>query len=287
MNRTSRRSVSLTIKLALAATAVAPLLAVLSPAPAEAAAPGPLCSSASAAAQAEAQRLSQDLDRVLSARHGMISLAFSDLGTGVTCQLNGDLRFDSASVIKATILATLLSQAQANNRWLSRRDTALATAIITQSDNSAASALWKKVGGHSGVQRFLSAAGMDQTVPGNARAWGLSQITANDQLKLLRLLATGNAVLNDRSRSFELGLMSRVVESQRWGVPTGVRAGDQAANKNGWLPRAHLGWRIHTIGAVTGQHSYLIAVLSEGNPSMRYGVTSVSRISSTINQDVS
>jgi hypothetical protein len=38
--------------------------------------------------------------------------------------------------------------------------------------------------------------------------WGLTQITANDQVVLLRLLLNGNAILDPASRSYALKLMA-------------------------------------------------------------------------------
>lgn len=312
MRGKSRRPVRLRTKLAIATGAAVPLLAVATLVPSVAmssltkstpalakvvpqtakvhplvrAAPVPakffgLCSGGFA----EASRLDHDLSGALASRGGIISVALTDLDTGVTCAAHSGRHFDSASVIKATILAALLHQAQVRGSWLSGREQRLATAMITRSDNNAASALWWEVGGHSGVQRFLDEAGMDDTTAGYGGTWGLSQITAADQVKLLSLLVNPNRVLSDGSRAYELGLMRRVEGDQRWGVPSGVPAGDRVANKNGWLPRATLGWRVHSIGAVTGAHTYLIAILSEGDPSMGYGVTTVNRIAQVLNRD--
>src|SRR5258708_29191756 len=67
---------------------------------------------------------------------------------------------------------------------------------------------------------------------------------------LLRLLLSGNAVLDGPSRAYALGLMAQVIASQRWGVPAGAPASVTVHVKNGWLPRAAHGWRLHSIGGV-------------------------------------
>lgn len=244
---------------------------------------GAVCSAGSSSA--EAGRLSRALDSALASRRGTVSVAFFDLSSGVACDVGGTRHFDSASVVKTTILATLLFQTQNRHASLSASDRALSKAMITRSDNNAASALWRRIGGAPGMRRFLSAAGMTQTIPQVGGAWGLTQITANDQIKLLQLLATDNDVLTPASRAYELSLMTRVVAGQRWGAPTGALAGETVAVKNGWLPRAARGWRVHTTGVGLGRRSYLIAVLSDGNPSMSYGVTTVSRASRAINHN--
>lgn len=92
-------------------------------------------------------------------------------------------------------------------------------------------------------------------------------------------------MLAPASRAYELNLMTRVVAGQRWGAPTGAPHGETVAVKNGWLPLATRGWRVHTTGVGLGSRSYLMAVLSDGNPSMSYGVTTVSRAAQAINHN--
>ena len=76
---------------------------------------------------------------------------------------------------------------------------------------------------------------MSHTVLDDA-AWGLSQLTAQDELTLLTLLTTHGSVLSDTSRGYVLWLMSKVIPSQRWGVPDGAPADVTVSVKNGWLP---------------------------------------------------
>ena len=66
------------------------------------------------------------------------------------------------------------------------------------------------------------------------------------------------------------------------------RAGILTAHlKNGWLPRATHGWRIHSIGCFTGRGGgYSIAVLTQDNASMAYGVATVEAIARVINRDL-
>jgi beta-lactamase class A len=104
--------------------------------------------------------------------------------------------------------------------------------MITQSDNDAASALWAELGEHS-LQHFLNLAQMTHTDLGPGGYWGLTQITAYDEMRLLQLLLNPNPVLTAASRSYALGLMAHVTPSQRWGVPAGAPAGLTVHVKNG------------------------------------------------------
>src|SRR5258708_17853978 len=116
MNRTVRHPVRAAARAVLVAGVLISALAVEAAVPAQAAASAGLCSAGSSAA--EARRLSADIGAAAFSRRGAVGVAFADLDSGVVCNLRGRDRFDSASVIKATILATLLYQAQAHHRWL-------------------------------------------------------------------------------------------------------------------------------------------------------------------------
>ena len=57
--------------------------------------------------------------------------------------------------------------------------------------------------------------------------------------------------------------------------------------KNGWLPRATHGWRIHSIGTFTGRGGgYSIVVLTQDNPTMAYGIDTIEAIARAINRDL-
>jgi hypothetical protein len=189
-------------------------------------------------------------------------------------------------VVKVIILGALLRKAQAKHRSLTRTERALAWAMITRSDNGAASALWAETG-RTRLQHFLNLAGMSDTVLGPGAAWGLTRITAADETRLLWLLLKANRVLDTSSRDYALDLMADVVPSQRWGVPAGAPRSLVVHVKNGWLPLAPYGWRINSIGGFTGHgRRYSIVVLTQDNPSMAYGVRTVEAIAQVVNRDL-
>ncbi|MFG2889023.1 serine hydrolase [Streptomyces sp. NPDC048248] len=233
-----------------------------------------------------APELSRDIAHALHGRQGAAALAVYDRDTGTTCDYQAGTAFDSASVVKVTVLGALLRQADEAHRKLTPKEVELTTAMITKSDNDATSALWRQIG-EDGIKRFLSLAGMRHTVPGADGAWGLTQVTASDELKLMELLTRKNTVLSAHARGYALDLMERVAPDQRWGTPAGVPGGTTTHVKNGWLPRENNGWRVHSVGAFTGGgNDYGMAVLSQGNRTMDYGVDTVEEAAEVIHRDL-
>ncbi|GHB17383.1 serine hydrolase [Streptomyces chryseus] len=273
-------------RITLATTAAALAGAVLVPlagaSPAAAAtAPMVVCTSAKAGLAA---KLTTDITAALRGRRSTTAISLYDRPTKTTCTLRATQKYDSASVVKVTVLATLLWDAKKTNRYLTSREATLATDMITKSDNNATSTLWRQLG-MTKIKGFLTAAKMTDTVPGTGGYWGLTQITARDEQKLLALLTAKNTVLSDGARKYTLGLMAKVVSSQRWGTPAGAPSTAKIQVKNGWLPRSTHGWRVHSIGAFTGtRHDYAITVLSHDNPTMNDGVNTIQAVSRAIHK---
>ncbi|NSC25329.1 serine hydrolase [Streptomyces albus subsp. chlorinus] len=233
-----------------------------------------------------AQRLSRKVADALRAHRGKAAVALYDRSSGTSCSYRAGTAYDSASVVKATLLAALLRQAEEDHRKLSPREKKLATAMITKSDNDSTSTLWREVG-RGGVRHFLDLAGMKHTEPGRRGYWGLTQVTAGDQAKLLKLLTSDNRVLNAGSRAYELRLMHKVVASQRWGTPAGAPKDATVHVKNGWLSRATHGWRVNSIGAFTGGgHDYGIAILSQDNRTMGDGIRTVEAAARAVHREL-
>ena len=226
--------------------------------------------------------LSRDIRAALRGRYDTVAVLVDEPGARLQCSLNGSLPFDSASVVKVIILGTLLRLALDQHRNLTTTEAAEARAMITRSDNSAASALWAELG-HAYLQHFLNLAGMAQTSLGPDGLWGLTQITAHDELLLLGLLSAPNTVLDNSSRSYELNLMAKVIASQRWGVPAGAPTSVTVHVKNGWLPYPRRLWEINSIGIFTATHrTYQIVMLTYRNPSMAYGITTIENAAKVI-----
>lgn len=266
----------------LGAGVIVPFAVAAAPA---AAAPTPTVTCTSAQAGL-ATKLQRDITAALANRSGTVAVGLYDRTTKTTCTLRATSAYDSASVVKVTVLATLLWDAKKHNRYLTDRESTLAKAMITQSDNDATSALWRQLG-MTKIKGFLAAAAMTKTVPGADGYWGLTQINVTDEQKLLKLVTAKNTVLSDNSRAYILKLMNQVTSSQRWGTPAGAPSSVTVHVKNGWLQRSTHGWRVHSLGTFNGGgHDYMMSVLTHGNSTMSYGVTTIQNVAKAIHKDL-
>jgi hypothetical protein len=189
-----------------------------------------------------------------------------------------DTPYDTASIVKVDILAAMLLHARDHRRVLTVRESAEAEVMIRDSDNTAATALWRAIGEAPGLESANRRLGLTSTQGGPGGLWGLTRTTAADQIRLLRaIFGTGPTPLDTASRSRIGALMTEIATDQSWGVSAAADSG--WALKNGWLMRTATGlWDINSIGRVTtGGHHYLVAVLSDGNASMTDGVNLVER----------
>lgn len=216
----------------------------------------------------------------LASRQSLVSVAVYNANTGATYTYNPGFSFDTASIVKATIMSTLLWQSQNSKQPLSSQEQSLMIPMIEDSSNSAATSLWNAAGHSAGIESFLRVAGMTATIPGKSGYWGLTQTTAVDQIDLLKLLSYPNNILTPSSQAYALNLMQHVIGWEAWGVSTGPVAGSTVALKNGWLPIGSAGWEINSIGHVVGGgRNYVVAILSHNNPSEAYGIQTLDTVS--------
>ena len=260
---------------------------------------GPVCTSA--LHKGLATKIARDVGAAIAGRRSSgdpgydpfahVSVAVRDDYVGLDCWYHMRQAHFSASAVKATILAALLREAQEQHRGLTRWEKNNAWRMITQSDNKAASALWNHVRLRR-LQHFLDLAAMRETVLNTWGAWGLTNITAFDETRLLRLLEYRNRVLTGPSRRYELYLMSHVVSAEAWGVRAGVPTWFSWHIKNGWAPLPNLAtspWVVNSIGCfLYKQRDYSIVVLTDHNPGQGpdYGIATIEAIARVINRDL-
>ncbi|MBW5425897.1 hypothetical protein GKQ77_30775, partial [Streptomyces sp. BG9H] len=231
-----------------------------------------------------AARMSQDIRAALSSRVGSVSVSVRDTRTGLVCDLASHRRYDAASVAKVLTMEAALLRAQEWGRGLTAWERRRIRPMITRSDNDATGRLWHDLG-HAYLSRFLRRVGTTATTLGPYGYWGLTRTTAADQQRLLGVLTGARGVLKPAARAYGLRQMAEVRGDQRWGVPAGMPRGLRAHLKNGWLPRAVHGWRVHSVGVFTGgDRTYRIVVLTHGNPTMAYGVRTVERVAQAVHR---
>jgi beta-lactamase class A len=213
-------------------------------------------------------------------RQGLVGVAVYQLATGDLHSFQGTQAFPMYSTAKVPIMLTVLDRALREERQVAAREQALIEAMIKVSDNNAASALLADVGGAAVVERYLKRISITNTHM-NDYAWGSSTTTAQDMARLMAKLGSCS-ILVPRLCRYALETMQNIVRSQKWGVSAGVPDPGGVALKNGWYPQRN-GWGINSIGLVTsGGKQYAIAVFTNPDPSMAYGVETIERISTEV-----
>jgi hypothetical protein len=216
----------------------------------------------------------------VATRSDNVTVAVDDRLTGMIYQFRPGVVEHTASTLKVDILATLLTEAQAQGRSLTPEEQSLAVPMIEDSLDSAANTLWGRLG-PGAVGAFERAVGMTATTPATDGVWGRTTTTALDRLAMVRSLLEPNSVLTDASRAYVLNLMEHITPTQDWGATGGVPAGVTVALKNGFA--VINGWQINTTGWVSGLgRDYLIAVLTDGNASEAYGIDTVNAVSGIV-----
>ena len=201
-------------------------------------------------------------------RAGLVSFA--------TVNTEGKLRGDdehrlypAASTVKAMLLAAELRRIKRAGGDIDPETDSLLTAMITESDNDAADAIYARVG-DQGMFEVAKRAGMtDFTVAGH---WGNAQVSAAD---LALLFGDLDRVLVRKFREYGKGLLGSVISSQRWGIADA--AGDAWAIrfKGGWLPDHALAHQAAELRERHGNRQLSIAVLTDDQPSFDYAIASV------------
>lgn len=215
------------------------------------------------------------------------SVAVLDKKSGQTYAYRGTTKYDTASIVKAQILACMLLHDQDADHAPTSGEMALAKPMIRLSDNNAATSLFQHVGASSGVTKCNKRLGLSQTAVNSS--WGLTRTTANDQIRLLSELVDPKGPLDTDSRQTAFTLMSSVDNTQDWGIPSIAKSGETTMVKNGWDTRSADGglWAINTIGRVTsgdGDVDVSVAVLSHDNQSMESGVALVQKVAKLTRQ---
>lgn len=135
--------------------------------------------------------------------------------------------FQSASVSKAMLMVAVLRRAGSRRLWKSER--ALLLPMIAASDNDAADAVYRIVGGR-GLRAVARAAGMRSFR--DVGYWANSVVTPADQARLFYGI---DGLVPLRHRHYARFLLSAIVKEQRWGIArVARRRGYKIFFKGGW-----------------------------------------------------
>jgi hypothetical protein len=217
----------------------------------------------------------------LKSRQGNVTAAVYNVGSGATYTYHNGYHDRTASIVKIDILADLLWESQKAGHALSPKEERLATSMIEASDDNSATQLWAAVGGRDAIDDFNQLIGFTSTVP--SWSWGDVATTPLDQLRLLKVIALPNSVLDTASRDYEIGLMEHVIGGQQFGLGWGSPGGATVAMKDGWYDETSTGWQVNTTGFVQYQgRFYLVTIMTQSDPSEEYGIDTVTTLSNDV-----
>ena len=212
-----------------------------------------------------------------AADRGDVSFAVMDDSIGLR-GYDPDRQFSSASVSKALLLAAELRRLDRDDLPLDQGTRELLEPMITYSDNGAADAVYAQVG-DEGLEEVARRGGMRnfEATPG---FWGGDQVTAADLAGFFYRL---EANLPGPHRAYAKGLLARITQAERWGIPRAIGHGWSVWFKGGWRPAGEK----DTSGAVTHQAGLLVhrggervalAVLSDEPPGDATGYAAIEGI---------
>jgi hypothetical protein len=210
--------------------------------------------------------------RTLKRRSGYTAFAVID-SQGRIAGARLHRTFVSASVVKAMLLVTYLRMLAAEHRDLGSADRSILVPMIEVSDNDAAAAAWFRVG-EARVQALARRTGMtDFSVSGY---WANAQISAADQA---RFFFGMERTIPRRFRPFARRLLSHIVDYESWGIPTVARPrGWRVYFKGGWRSTGR-GQLVHQAARLQRPHKRIaVAVLTDGDPSMAYGIETIEAV---------
>jgi hypothetical protein len=184
--------------------------------------------------------------------------------------------FVSASVVKAMLLVAYLRKLDARHRGLDAGSRSILYPMIHVSDNSAATAVWSRVGDPA-LYRLARAAGMtDFSIVG---IWARAQISPADQA---RFFFEMDGLVPRQFRGYARGLLSGISSAQSWGIPRVARPGWRVFFKGGWRGTG-LGQLVHQAARLErGRTRFGMAVMTDGDPSMGYGITTIEGVTARL-----
>ncbi|GLZ80925.1 hypothetical protein Afil01_57320 [Actinorhabdospora filicis] len=244
-----------------------------------AAAPSVLPQAEPAAPLVDAGELTESLDAYLALHPELAGSVRVSVGEEFF-DYHPELRFETASIVKVDILATLLYLQDAP---LTRDQRDMASDMITLSDNDATNELYGDIGGPAGLSKANEAFGLSETEAG--WDWGAVSTSAADQVRLWHAVMYPG-VLSEDEVALIRELTASVVSEQVWGVDRLSVPGSVVRLKNGWDWRDNLDgrWLAHSVGMIEtpGEPDVFVAILTSGHTDYEDALDVVSAIGSLI-----
>ncbi len=216
-------------------------------------------------------------ERFADSRAGRISFAVVD-EDGRLHGSHPDRVHNSASVVKVLFMVTLLREPEVRDDKLTATERRQLDAMITHSNNDAASAIFTRVGQRA-LERTADEAGWEHfsTQP----VWGLSTITAGSQARFMHRI---ERFIPRRHRGYAMRLLSQIVKRQRWGIPPVAPRGWKLHFKGGWSGRPS--WRVNQVMLLRRPPRRLsVAILTREQPSKEYGADSIEGVARRLLRD--
>ena len=231
--------------------------------------------------------LSHEAAEHLAGFEGTIGVAVLVPSRNTIYSANGDGLFPLASVAKVIIMAMAMDKAEREERPLKDQDLGLLEAMITISDNDAASELWRESGGSPTFSEYLHSLGLTDVELAQGDYWGDTRASPRDMALLLDRLVQGQ-MLDQEHTGLAIDLLLRVIPEQRWGIAVGETdastQGLKVGVKNGWYPDDS-GWWVNSTGfAMLGDGSlaFIIAILTENQPTITDGMATIEGLAALI-----
>ena len=212
----------------------------------------------------------------LKQRVGVVGVGVID-SQGRVRGIHDRRRFVTASVIKAMLLVAYLRKVDHEDRGLTAYERSRLRPMIRVSSNAAAAWAYVRVGDRR-LQRLARRADMDQFSV--CCWWTHARFSARDQATFFWML---ERLTPRRFRPYATRLLRSVVARQSWGIPSvGRPRGFSVFFKGGWRGTS-LGQLVHQASFIRYRGTgFSLAVLTDGNPSRRYGIKTIEGVAKRI-----
>jgi hypothetical protein len=223
---------------------------------------------------------------LVRARPGTLGIVVRDRRTGTVWRA-GDTHHPTwtASTVKLAMVVGLLERDRAGEITLDATARRQIAAMLSVSDDDAATALWNRYGKDSQLARFRQRYGMTglTTVAGFEKFWGHLKCTAEDLQHLMTYILD---TLDAADRDYILAAMRGVGAIQRWGVWAAGPA-QHPGTKDGWSIEPDAGgrhWVTNAVGFAGDDARYVVAVMYHLPPGKQIGdgVHAVSDVIATV-----